>query len=99
MTRKKIPRKMQFLLTSLFLTLFLKTSNVLSSSQCWRKSYTRDIKATLSDDCPDGYTKIGLLCYDSCKENYKNVLGTCWEQCKDGYTDSGVFCARYGTVI
>lgn len=91
--------KMQFLLTSLLLAICLKSSSVLSSNQCWRKSYTREVKGTISGDCPSGYTKIGALCYPACKSGYHNVGGTCWEQCKDGYTDEGALCAINSKII
>lgn len=87
---------MQFLLTSFLLAIYLKTSGVLSSNQCWRPSYTREIKSALSDSCPSGYTKSGLLCYEPCKSGYNNVAGVCWEKCESGYTDIGALCARNG---
>ena len=88
---------MQFLLASFLLIIYLKA--VFSSNQCWRPSYTREIKSSLSDSCPSGYTKSGLLCYEPCKSGYNNVAGVCWEKCESGYTDIGALCARNGKIL
>jgi hypothetical protein len=84
--------------TSLLLAIYLKSFVVLSSTECWRPSYTRD-STELSDNCPSGYTKSGLLCYPPCKSGYNNVAGVCWEKCEDGYMDQGALCARNGKKV
>lgn len=57
-------------------------------------TYGRGV-GTIPNQCGEGYTKAGLLCYKHCPEGYSTVAGVCWQRCPSGFTDHGATCTQW----